>query len=126
MYGHARRSGCPTAPKLMPSVAGLSVGSTLLSAKKLAGKPPLEVEAVTVRESVADWVMVPEVPEIVMVDVPGVAVRLVVRVSVLWLDVLFGLRDAVTPEGTPEAERATGFEKFVSVTVTRAVPVAPC
>ncbi len=98
----------------------------MLSAKKLAGKPPPDVEAVTVRPSDAVCVSPPEVPERVMVDVPTVVDEFTLMVRVLCVDVLFGLNDAVTPEGRPEAESAIGFDEFAPVTVTIAVPVAPC
>jgi hypothetical protein len=52
-------------------------------------------------------VRVPEVPVIVTVDVPVGAVALAARVNVP-LDVAgFGLKEAVTPFGNPEAVRAT-------------------
>lgn len=98
----------------------------MLSAKKLAGMPPPDVEAATVRASDVVWVTPPKVPERVMVDAAAAADEFTLRVRVLCVDVLFGLNDAVTPEGRFEAERTTGFDEFVPVTVTIAVPVAPC
>ena len=98
----------------------------MLRAKKLAGNPPPDVEAVTVRASAVVWVTPPEVPETVMVDAPAGADVFALRVRVLCVDVLFGFNDAVTPEGAPEDERATELVKFASVMVTIAVPVLPC
>jgi hypothetical protein len=73
---------------------------------------------VTVRE--------PEVPVMVTVAAPGVAVLLAVRVSVLVAVVELGLNEAVTPLGNPEAVRATlPLNPFTSVTVMVSVALAP-
>ena len=48
-----------------------------------------------------------EVPLIVMLVVPVTAVLDALSVSVLVLVVVAGLNEAVTPFGSPEAERAT-------------------
>jgi hypothetical protein len=61
----------------------------------------------TVRESVVDFVKLPEVPVMVTVTVPVVAVLLAESVSVLVLVGLLGLNDAVTPLGIPEADKLT-------------------
>lgn len=53
------------------------------------------------------FVKLPEVPVMVTVNVPVVAVPPAVRVSVLVLVVLLGLKDAVTPVGRPEADKLT-------------------
>jgi len=53
------------------------------------------------------FVKLPEVPVMVTVNVPVVAVPPAVRVSVLVLVVLLGLNDAVTPLGRPEADKLT-------------------
>src|SRR5258708_18048294 len=58
---------------------------------------PLLVVGVTVRESVAILVKLPEVPVMVTVAVPVVAVALAVSVKVLVLVGLLGLKDAVSP-----------------------------
>ena len=59
--------------------------------------------------------------------VPVAAVLLAVRVSVLVEVALAGLKLAVTPEGSPLAERLTDPEKpFSAFTVTVLVPVFPC
>jgi hypothetical protein len=61
----------------------------------------------TAREIVVVFVKLPDVPVMVTVAVPVVAVLLAVSVSVLVLAVLLGLNDAVTPLGSPEADRLT-------------------
>jgi len=63
--------------------------------------------AVTAREIVVEEVKLPEVPLMVTVATPMAAVLLAVRVSVLVLLVLEGVKDAVTPLGRPEADRPT-------------------
>lgn len=52
-------------------------------------------------------VMLPEVPVIVIVAVPGVALLLAVRVRVLLLVAGFGENDAVTPLGRFKADKFT-------------------
>jgi hypothetical protein len=85
------------------------------------------VEAWTVRETVVRFVKLPEVPVMVTVTVPGVAVLLAVNVSVLVLVVLLGLKDAVTPLGKPDADKLTlPLKPFCGVTVIVLVPLAPC
>ena len=59
------------------------------------------------RESVVEFVRLPEVPVMVTVAVPNAAVLVAVRVSVLVVVVLLGLNNAVTPAGRPEAARLT-------------------
>ena len=59
------------------------------------------------RETGAVFVKFPEVPVTVIVTVPVVAVLLAVRVNVLVLAVLAGLKDAVTPLGNPVADKLT-------------------
>jgi len=73
------------------------------------------------------WVRLPDVPVIVTVAGPTVAVLDAVRVSVLLVVALAGLKDAVTPAGRPLAERATDPLKLLSgVTVMVLVPLALC
>jgi hypothetical protein len=72
-------------------------------------------------------VRLPEVPVMVTVAVPVVAVLLAVRVKLLLAVAGFGLNDAVTPLGRPEADRLTLPPKpFCAVMVTVLVPFAPC
>ena len=80
----------------------------------------------TVRVRVVVRVRLPDVPVIVTVAGPTVAVLEAVSVSVLVVVALAGLKDAVTPAGRPEAERATDPAKLLSgVTVMVLVPLAP-
>ena len=66
------------------------------------------------------------VPLMVTVVVPVVAVPLAVNVTVLVLVVLAGLKLAVTPPGRPEAERLTEpLKPLTGVTVMVLVPLAP-
>jgi hypothetical protein len=69
----------------------------------------------------------PDVPIMVTVAGPVVAVALAVSVSVLVLDVVDGLNEAVTPAGSPEAEKFTvPVKPPVGVTVTVLVLLPPC
>ncbi len=80
----------------------------------------------TVSEIVVVWVRAPDVPVIVIVDVPTVAVPLAVSVKVLVPVVLAGLNVAVTPAGRPEADRLTlPVNPFSGVTVMVLVPLPP-
>ena len=82
---------------------------------------------VTVRETVVACDKLPEVPVMVTVTVPSVAVPLAVSVSVLEMVVLLGLNVAVTPLGRPEADRLTLLLKpFSAVTEMVLVPFVPC
>ncbi len=63
--------------------------------------------AITVRLTVAVCVKLPDAPVIVTVDVPVAAVLLAVRVKVLVVVAVAGLKEAVTPLGSPEADSAT-------------------
>ena len=81
----------------------------------------------TVRDTVAMLVKLPEVPVMVTVAAPVVAVLLAVSVRALELVVLVGLKDAVTPLGKPEADKLTlPLKPFCGVTVMVLVPLAPC
>ena len=59
------------------------------------------------RETVVICDNPPDVPETVTVTVPVAAVLLAVRVSMLVLVMLLGLKDAVTPLGKPDADKLT-------------------
>ena len=104
----------------------MSVGSTLLSAKKLEGIPPPEVELLMVSARVVVWVTLLTFPEMVTVDVPVAVVELTVKLRVHWVLVLVGLKEAVAPEGRPDADSVTAPEKATSLTVTVALPAEPC
>lgn len=62
---------------------------------------------VTVSASRVELVRLPEAPLMVITDDPGAADAPAINVSVLVVDALDGLKDAVTPEGKPKAERFT-------------------
>jgi hypothetical protein len=83
--------------------------------------------AIMVRLSVVACVKVPEVPVIVTETVPVVAVPVADNVSALVVVVLVGLKAAVTPLGSPEADRVTRLLKpLCGVTLIVVVPVVPC
>ena len=80
----------------------------------------------TVSVTEAVCIKLPEVPVIVKVTVPVVAVPLAVSVKVLEFVVLTGLKEALTPLGSPEADKLTLLLKpFCGVTVTVLVPIFP-
>jgi len=62
-----------------------------------------------------------EVPVMVTTNVPVAAVPLEVTVNVLDVVVLAGLKEAVTPEGRPEADKATEPVKPGCGTIVTAV-----
>ena len=69
----------------------------------------------------------PEVPVMVTVALPTVAVLLAVSVRTLEpVEVGFGANDAVTPLGRPEADRVTlPVNPFAGTTVIKEVPLHP-
>jgi len=72
-------------------------------------------------------VKLPELPVMVAVAVPVLAVPLAVRVKVLVAVAGFGLKDAVTPLGKPEADKLTlPLKPFCGETVIVLVPLVPC
>jgi hypothetical protein len=84
-------------------------------------------EALTVRARVVLAVRVPEVPVMVTVAAPVVAVALAVSVNTLVPVVGFVPNAAVTPLGRPEAASVTlPVNPFLSVTVIVLVPLVPC
>lgn len=87
------------------------------------------VTAFTVSDNVVVCVKPPEVPVIVTVTVPMVAVLLAESVNVLafvGLVVLVGLKDAITPAGRPEADKLTlPVKPFSGATETVLVPLLP-
>jgi len=73
------------------------------------------------------FVKLPDVPVTVTVTVPVAAVLLAVSVNVLVLAVLLGLNEAVTPLGSPDADKLTlPLKPFRGVTVMVLEPLAPC
>jgi len=72
------------------------------------------------------WTRLPDVPVIVRVADPAVAVGDAVRVRMLVLVVLAGLKDAVTPAGRPLTARLTApLKPLRSSTVVVLVPLLP-
>lgn len=108
---------------LLPLVPCLTV--------KLAGEAESEKSGVagafTVSEIEAVWVSDPEVPVMVTVAVPVVALELALSVTTL-VDVA-GLvpKLALTPAGKPEADKVTLAENpFEGLTLTVLLPLLPC
>ena len=68
----------------------------------------------------------PEVPVIVIVEVDAAAVLAAMSVSVLEVVAVAGLKDAVTPDGNPEAAKLTvPLNPFSGLTVMVLVPLDP-
>lgn len=84
--------------------------------------------AVTVRETGVLALKLPDVPVTVTRTLfPMVAVLFALSVRVLELVAGFGLKEAVTPLGSPEADKLTPLLKpFWGVNVIVLVPEAPC
>lgn len=61
----------------------------------------------TVSEMLVPFDKLPDVPVMVTVTVPVAAVLLAFSVKMLVLEVLLGLKDAVTPLGSPDANKLT-------------------
>lgn len=82
--------------------------------------------AFTVSEMVVVALRLAEVPVIVTVTVPVFAVALAVRVRTLLEVAGFGLKEAVTPFGSPEAASVTLPENpFNGLMVMALAPLAP-
>jgi len=80
----------------------------------------------TVTVKAVVWVRLPDVPVMVAIARPRVALLAAVSVSVLVVVVLAGLKDAVTPAGRPLTERATDPAKPLRwLTVMVLVPLPP-
>src|SRR5580658_5283701 len=80
----------------------------------------------TVRLMLSIWDKLPDVPVVVTVAFPSVAVSLAVSVIVLVLVVAGGLNDAVTPLGKPDTDKLTlPVNPFCPVTVIVLVAVPP-
>jgi hypothetical protein len=79
------------------------------------------------REIVVVFVKLPEVPVIVMGNAPTAAVPAAVKVRVLVVAVVLGLKDAVTPVGRPEADKLTlPLKPNCGVMVMVFVLLVPC
>lgn len=88
------------------------------------GRPPFTI-AVTVSVNVVEFIKVPDAPVIVTEDVPVVAVLVAVKVTVLEPVAGLGLNDAVTPVGSPEADKLTlPLNPFCGATLIALVLVA--
>jgi hypothetical protein len=108
----------------MVSVPLPPVVTARVAAEGLREKLP--VTEVTVSATVVDAVRVPDVPAIVTVDVPAVAVLPAVRVITLVPVVGLVPKAAVTPLGSPDAAKVTlPVNGLTSVTVMVSVPLAP-
>ena len=76
---------------------------------------------------VAVSVKLPDVPVMVTVDVPFVAVELAVKVNVLLAVAGLGTKVAITPVGNPEADKVTlPLKPLDGVIVIALVPLVPC
>jgi len=82
---------------------------------------------ITVSEIVVDLFRLPLTPLMAIVKVPVAALRPAVSVNVLVLVVLTGLKDAVTPLGSPAADKLTApLKPFEGVIEMLLVPWLPC
>jgi hypothetical protein len=115
----------PVSVTAMVAVAVLAWVTERVDAEGVSVKPALVV-AVTVSAIVVLAVREPEVPVMVTVDVPAVAVPLAVRVSRLLPVVGLAPNAAVTPLGRPDATRVTlPVNPFTSVTAIVSLPLLP-
>ncbi len=103
-------------------------------------EPPITLVGFTAREEtvgrgrgvtatviVVEFVRVPDVPVMVTVTVPVVAALPAANVNVLVVMAGLGLNDAVTPLGSPDADKLTlPLKPFSGVTVIVLVPLVPC
>ena len=82
---------------------------------------------VTVRVIEVVFVKLPDVPVIVTLTVFVVTALVAASVNALVMVAGFGLNDALTPLGRPEADKLTlPLKPFCGVTVIVLVPVLPC
>jgi hypothetical protein len=95
----------------------------VMGGKTASVKPPAPV---TVSVRVVDAVSVPDVPEMVTVELPIVATEVAVKVTTLEPVVGLVANAAVTPVGSPDAARVTlPANGLTSVTVMVSVAVLP-
>ena len=94
---------------------------------RLAGDADrLKFGADTMSETFVEWLKLPLTPVMVTVKVPVVAVAPAVKVNVLTLVVLAGLKDALTPVGRPDALKVTlPMNPFCGVIVIVVPPLVP-
>ena len=118
---------------MLPAFVAVELKLALLELLRAGGAAVMVVSGgvvslpVTVRAIVVVLVKVPDVPVTVTVPCPVVAVLLAVSVKVLVAVAGFGLKDAVTPLGRPDADKLTlPLKPFRGVTVIVLVPLPPC
>ena len=118
---------------MLPAFVAVKLKLALLELLRAGGAAVMVVSGgvvslpVTVRVIVVVLVKVPDVPVTVTVPCPVVAVLLAVSVKVLVAVAGFGLKDAVTPIGRPDADRLTlPLKPFRGVSVIVLVPLPPC
>jgi len=115
----------PVSVTVIVSVALLPWATDNVDAEELRLKPATGL-ALTESAMVVLAVVLPEVPLIVTVDVPAVAVLLAVKVTTLLPVAGLVPNAAVTPLGKPEAVRVTlPLNPPTSVTVTVSVALLP-
>jgi hypothetical protein len=126
---HARRKD-PVRRRLTKNSPGPSVSPGLQGTKivfKLLDSAPHHRFLVIVRVIAVVWFSEPETPVMVTVTEPRAAVLLAASVKTLVEAVLDGLKLAVTPEGSPEADRLTDpLKPFSGATVMVMFLLAPC
>jgi hypothetical protein len=114
-----------TSVTVMVSVPLLPCVIAKVAAERESVKLPV-LAALTVSAMVVDAVRVPDVPVMVTVDEPVVAVLLAVSVSTLLPVVGLVPNAAVTPLGNPDAARVTlPVKGLTSVTEIVSVPLLP-
>ena len=106
-----------------PKAAVLCGDIVYVTLHELPDWVPVEL---TVSAMVVDAVSVPEVPLMVIVEVPAAAVLLATNVTTLVPVVGLVPNVAVTPVGSPEAASVTlPLKGLISFTVMVSVPLAP-
>jgi hypothetical protein len=94
---------------MFPVTAGVNCCTWLVTttAARIGESFTVTFGAATVRFTGVVGARPPDVPVMVTAVVPVAAVPAAVSVSTLVVAVLGGLNDAVTPDGMPDADRAT-------------------
>ena len=118
---------------MLPAFVAVKLKLALLELLRAGGAAVMVVSGgvvslpVTVRVIVVVLIKVPDVPVTVTVPCPVVAVLLAASVKVLVAVAGFGLKDAVTPLGRPDADKLTlPLKPFRGVSVIVLVPLPPC
>src|SRR5271157_509119 len=113
---------------ILPVTEGVNccVWLVVTTAESLGETVTVTLGAATVRFTGVVGARLPEVPMTVSADVPVAAELVAVSVSTLVLEVLDGLNDAATPDGRPDADKATlPLKPTCGVTVIVLVTVPP-